>query len=94
MVGDADALGFAGAAGWVEITDPEQMDIFAFTVDDDDSYDEDILDNETQTVTQWVRKIRMNMQGRLVLDNSITRHVEDVISVRNDLLEVVAKPTT
>lgn len=84
----------AGAAGWVEITDPEQMDIFAFSVDDDDSYDEDILDNDTRTVTQWVRKIRMNMQGRLVLDSSITRHVEDVISVRNDLLEVVDKPTT
>ena len=82
-----DCADAAGAAGWVEITDPEQMDVFAFSVDDDLSYEEDILNNGTQTITQRVRKIRMGMQGRLVLDDSITRHVEDVISVRNDLLE-------
>jgi hypothetical protein len=82
-----DCADDAGAAGWVEITDPEQMDVFAFSVDDDLSYEEDILNNGTQTITQRVRKIRMGMQGRLVLDDSITRHVEDVISVRNDLLE-------
>jgi hypothetical protein len=81
-----DCSDAAGAAGWVVITDPEQMDIFAFTVDDDLSYDQVILDNGTDTLSQRVRKIRMGMQGRLVLDDSITRRVEDVISVRNDLL--------
>jgi hypothetical protein len=32
------------------------------------------------------RKLRINLQGRLVLQNNIQREVEDVISVRNDLL--------
>ncbi len=76
----------AGAAGWVRITDPEALDIFAFSVDDDLSYEETILDNGVDTVTQRVRKLRMDMQGQLVLDNSIQRHIVDVIDVRNDLL--------
>ena len=75
----------AGAAGWVDITDGEQMDIFAFTVGDE-GYSQVILDNGTATLSQKVRKIRMDMEGRLVLDNSITRHIEDVITIRNDLL--------
>jgi hypothetical protein len=28
----------------------------------------------------------MNMRGQLVVDNNIKREIEDVISVRNDLL--------
>ena len=38
------------------------------------------------TLSQKTRKIRMNMRGRLVVDNTIVRQIEDVISVRNDLL--------
>lgn len=76
----------AGAQGWVEITNPENMDIFAFNVDDNLSYTRLIQDNGTDTLSQRVRKIRMNMQGRLVLDSTIERQVEDVINVRNDML--------
>ena len=81
-----DCADDAGAAGWVRITDPESLDIFAFSVDDDLSYEETILDNGVDTVTQRVRKLRMDMQGQLVLDNTIQRHIVDVIDVRNDLL--------
>ena len=81
-----DCTDDAGTAGWVEITDPEAMDIFAFTVDDNLSYTQVILDNGTDTLSQKVRKIRMNLRGRLVVDNTITRRLEDVINVRNDLL--------
>jgi len=76
-------------AGWVAITDPEKMDIFNFSAVDDDadlSYTVEIYDDGTTSISQKVRKIRLNMQGRLVLDNSIVREVEDVIAVRNDLL--------
>jgi type II secretory pathway pseudopilin PulG len=80
---DADA----GADGWVEITNPENMDIFAFSVDDDLSYTQVVKDDGAgDTVSQKVRKIRMDMQGRLVLDNTIVRQMEDIIAVRNDLL--------
>ena len=77
----------AGTAGWVQITNPENMDIFAFSVDDILSYTQVIKDDGAgNTVSQKTRKVRMDMQGRLVLDNTITRHMEDVIAVRNDLL--------
>ena len=77
----------AGASGWVQITNPENMDIFAFSVDDDLSYTQVVKDDGAgDTVSQKVRKVRMDMQGRLVLDNTIVRHMEDIIAVRNDLL--------
>jgi type II secretory pathway pseudopilin PulG len=77
----------AGSANWVQITNPADMDIFDFDVDEDLSYTVQILnDGFGNTLSQKVRKIRMNMGGRLVLDNSIERRIEDIISVRNDLL--------
>lgn len=89
---DPDCNAAAGAAGWVRITDPDDTDIFEFSVADED--DEEELsytvviqdDGAGNTLSQRVRKIRMNLQGRLVADDTIVRQVEDVISVRNDLL--------
>jgi prepilin peptidase dependent protein B len=72
---------------WVQITDPKTMDIFVFIVDDSLSYTQVIQDDGAgNTTSQRVRKVRMDLQGRLVLDNTITRRMEDIISVRNDLL--------
>jgi len=76
----------AGTSDWVEITNRENMDIIAFSVDEDLSYTQEIFNDGVTTLSQKVRKIRMSMQGRLVVDDSITRSVEDVIAVRNDLL--------
>lgn len=82
-----DCTDAAGAGGWAQITNPENMDIFAFSVDDNLSYTEVIQDDGMgNTLSQRIRKVRMDMQGRLVLDNSITRQMEDIIAVRNDLL--------
>jgi len=71
---------------WVAITDPEEMDIFGFSADEGLSYTADIYDDGTTNIDQKVRKIRLSMQGRLVLDNSAVREVEDIITVRNDLM--------
>jgi len=72
---------------WVRITDPEDMDIFGFSVDDDLSYTQVIQDDGAgNTLSQRVRTIRMNLRGRLAVDNTIERQLEDIISVRNDLL--------
>ena len=77
----------AGSAGWVQITNPENMDIFIFNVDENLSYTQVVKDDGAgNTVSQKVRKIRMGMQARLVLDNSVVREMQDVISIRNDLL--------
>ena len=86
--GDAapDCTVAAGAGSWVQITNPDNMDIFAFSVDDDLSYTQEIFNDGTNSLSQRIRKIRMNMRGRLVMDNTIVRRIEDVIAVRNDLL--------
>jgi hypothetical protein len=82
-----DCASAAGSAGWVQITNPENMDIFGFIVDENLSYTQLIQEDELgNTKSQKVRKLRMNMRGRLVLDNTIVRRMEDVINVRNDLL--------
>ena len=38
-------------------------------------------------LTQRVRQIRIQIQGQLLLDDTITRRVEDIIRVRNDFIQ-------
>lgn len=78
----------ARADGWVQITDPESMNISGFAIDDDLSYTQEIFNDGTNTVRQRVRKVRMAVQGNLVLDPTITRQMEDIIAIRNDVLIV------
>ena len=74
-------------ANWVAITNPDSMDITAFNINDDDlSYTQVIFDDGVKTISQRVRKLRFQIDARLVNAGGITRHMEDVISVRNDLL--------
>jgi hypothetical protein len=76
-----------GANGWVAVTDPESMNITAFTVDDSLSYTQVVLEDVNgNTMSQRVRKLRMAIRGQLVMDPTIVRRVEDIISVRNDLI--------
>jgi type II secretory pathway component PulJ len=72
---------------WVPITNPDSMDITAFNVNDVDlSYSLPIFDDGVTIISQRVRKLRFQIDARLVNAGGITRHMEDVISVRNDLL--------
>ena len=72
---------------WVRITNPDSMDITAFNVDNSLSYTEEIYNDGAGTViSQRVRKLRFSISGQLVTDASIARQMEDIISVRNDLL--------
>jgi len=51
------------------------------------SYTQEIFnDGAGKVISQKVRKLRFQIDGRLVTDNTIARRMEDVISVRNDLL--------
>jgi type II secretory pathway pseudopilin PulG len=74
--------------GWVQITDPGVVEITGFDINDEPSYTEVIQTNDigTPILSQVSRKFRINLTGRLVLDNDIERQIEDVISVRNDIL--------
>ena len=63
------------------------MDIFGFSVNDSLSYSQVVQDDGAgNQLVQRVRKLQMNLQGRLLIDQTIVRQVRDVISVRNDLL--------
>ena len=78
-------------AGWVDITNPDNMNIAIFNVHDLLSYNQLIrrIDNDDGSFAEtWqrIRKIRMDIQGQLVLDPSIQRQISDVIDVRNDFL--------
>lgn len=86
-IGDAAPNCAAADANWVQVTNPDSMDITGFSIDDDLSYTEVVYDDGAgTTITQKVRKLRVRVQARLSADHSITRELEDVISVRNDLL--------
>jgi len=74
-------------ADWVRITNPDSMDITVFSIDNALSYTQEIYnDGAGKVIFQRVRKLRFAIDGRLVANNSVTRRMEDIISVRNDLL--------
>jgi type II secretory pathway component PulJ len=73
-------------ANWAQVTNPDSMDITTFTVNNGQSYDLVIFDDGVKIISQRVRRLRFAIAGRLVMDNGISRRMEDVISVRNDLL--------
>lgn len=76
----------ASDANWANLTDPESMEITAFSVDDDLSYTEVIYDNGFGLQTfQKVRKLRMTIDGRLLVDTDIHRSIADVIKLRNNI---------
>lgn len=86
-IGDQSPDCDATDGNWVRVTDPERMDIAVFAVDDGLSYTEVIYDDGAgNTISQKVRKLRFSMQAQLVADNSVTRSIEDIINVRNDVL--------
>lgn len=86
-VGDAAPNCAAANANWIAVSDADSMNISSFSVDDNLSYTEVIFDDGAgTTISQRVRKLRFNLQAELIIDDSISRGIEDVINVRNDVL--------
>ena len=73
-------------ADWVEMTDPEFVDITFFVVDDSDSLVESVTEEGGGTLSLRQRQIDVAIGGELVLDSNIRRTVRDTIKVRNDYL--------
>jgi len=83
---------------WLAVTDPNIVDVTAFSVDDSLSIDKSISQaSGTLSYTQRQRQLRLALEGELVLEQRmgwnqtdnpvmVRRHVEDVIKVRNDYL--------
>lgn len=82
-----DCAAPADSANWVGVTNPDSMDVTRFNVDDALSYTQVIFDDGAgTTISQKVRKLRIDIRAELIADDDIFREIEDVISVRNDLL--------
>jgi type II secretory pathway pseudopilin PulG len=73
------------SADWVAITDPEFVDITGF-VAAINLFEDSIEEDGGTTVTMRTRRVTVTLLGRLVLDNTITRTVGDMIKVRNNFL--------
>ena len=67
---------------WTAITDPNLIDVTAFTVGNALSYTDVITGGGG---TQSIDKISMSITAELVRDASITRTIQDIIRVRNDI---------
>jgi type II secretory pathway component PulJ len=85
-VGESVPACDADSADWVQVTDPNDIAITAFSVDDGLSYGEVIWDDgEGSQLQQKVRKLRFRISGQLTADTQISRDIEDVIKLRNNL---------
>lgn len=77
---------------WVAVTDSGFVDITDFTIEEDDdetgSFTFTITREDGSTLmTMRAREVRMQMEGQLLIDPSITRRIEDTIRVRNDFIQ-------
>jgi len=76
---------------WIELTDPDTVNITEFTVDDTGSVTIDVLPGEPTAYTSRQRQIQIFLEGNLVLEEDmgnivVRRRIEDIIYVRNDLI--------
>ena len=81
----------AGADGWIELTDPNTVNITVFNINDAESITEEILPGEPTAFTNRQRQIQISLEGQLTLEEDmgnvmVTRRIEDVIYVRNDFI--------
>lgn len=79
-----DAIGAGG--NWIAMTDPEFVNITTFNIDDSESITSGVSEEGGSTLNQTTRQILVQVEGSLILDNTITRRIEDTIKVRNDYL--------
>jgi len=83
-VGDSTPVCNAVSSDWVAVTDPDFVNVTNFVVDDSLSFT-GTVEEAGGTITQKSRKIQIRIEGSLILDPGITRRIEDIIQVRNDI---------
>jgi len=81
----------AGADGWVELTDPNTINVTDFVVDDSFSIQETVLEGKPTEFENRQRQIDISIQGELVLEQDmgnvmVRRQIDDTIYVRNDFI--------
>jgi prepilin peptidase dependent protein B len=86
--------------GWVEVTNPNTVDITEFTIDDGLSLEQTVTQESGSSFTQRQRQITIAIEGELVVeqkrdavagmelgDQAARRRIEDTITVRNDFIK-------
>ena len=85
-VGSGAAACDAASVSWRSVTDATVLDVTGLQVDDSLSYEEVIFDDgEGTQYSQRVRRVRINISGRLRSNESVQRTLEDVIKLRNNV---------
>ena len=85
-VGEGVANCGAEDASWVAVTDPSVLEVTGLAVDDALSHQEIVFDDGAgNQFNQKVRRLRINLSGRLRSRTDIRRNIEDVIKLRNNL---------
>ena len=85
-VGGNTANCAATDTNWMAVTDDQFVDVTVFDIDDSASFAGTLTGEGGSTITQRTREINIQIEGQLLLDNTITRRIEDTIKVRNDYL--------
>jgi type II secretory pathway component PulJ len=84
--------------GWVEVTNPNVVDIIEFTIDDSLSLEQTVTQESGSTFTQRQRQLHIAIEGELVVeqkrgwvkdtdDQMTRRRIEDSVTVRNDFIK-------
>ncbi len=86
-----DCADAPGADGWIELTDPNTINVMDFVVDDSDSIQETVLEGKPTEFENRQRQIDISIRGELVLEQDrgdvvVSRRLEDTIYVRNDFI--------
>jgi hypothetical protein len=76
----------ADSTNWVAITDPEFVDITDFDADTLGSFVDSIEEDGGTTVSVRTRQVDLEIEGELVLDDTISRRIGDRIKIRNNLI--------
>jgi len=76
---------------WIELTDPNTVNITQFVIEDEGSIEKEIAESKTSTFNSRQREIQIIMEGQLVLEEDmgnvmVVRRLEDTIYVRNDIV--------
>jgi len=85
------------SANWIQLTDPNTVNITELAINDAGSFTQDVSESKTATFQSRQREIQISLEGQLILeedmvttgslaDTIVSRRLEDIIYVRNDFV--------
>ena len=86
-----DCTAAPGDDGWIEVTDPAVVNVTALTLNDDESFEREVIESETSSFMNRQRQLQITLEGQLVVEEArgnvvVQREIGDIIYVRNDYI--------